>query len=71
MTISSDPDDSRNWLVERWYTYGDQFSVFVPEVHPKRDVWDFPQAELDDKGRLDPQVLKRWEYHPQTESQKY
>ena len=31
MTISSDPDDSRNWLVERWYAYGDQFSVFVPE----------------------------------------
>jgi hypothetical protein len=66
MTIPSDPDDRRNWLVERWYAYGNQFSLFVPEEQPKPDVWDFPQAEIDDKGRLDPQVLKRWEYLPQT-----
>ncbi len=66
MTIPSDPDERRNWLVERWYAYGDHFSVFVPDEQPRPDVWDFPEAELDDKGRLDPQVLKRWEYLPQT-----
>ncbi len=59
MTIPSDPDDRRNWLATKRHAYGHHFSVFVPEEQPKPDVWDFPQAELDDTGRLDPQVMRR------------
>ena len=63
----SDPDDKkdldaeRDWLAEAWHEYAREFGVFVPEQQPAPEVWEPELPPPDEKGRLDPQVLKHWE----------
>jgi DNA-binding transcriptional ArsR family regulator len=56
-----DLDAERNWMMERWHEYGREFGVFVPEQQPAPEVWEPDLPPPDEKGRLDPQVLKHWE----------
>jgi hypothetical protein len=56
-----DLDAERDWMMERWHEYGREFGVFVPEQQPAPEVWEPDLPPPDEKGRLDPQVLKHWE----------
>jgi hypothetical protein len=62
MVIPKDPDDLRNWMVERWHQYGETFSVFTPAEQPAPDIWEPDLPEYDDKGKLHPDALKHWQY---------
>ncbi len=61
MSDAKDIDAERDWMMERWHEYGREFGVFVPEQQPAPEVWEPELPPPDDKGRLDPQVLKHWE----------
>ena len=62
MTVPRDPDELRNWMVERWHQYGETFAVFNPDEQPAPDVWEPELPGYDDKGRLHPDALKHWQY---------
>ena len=49
-----------------WHEYGKAYGVFVPEEQPNPHQWDLPLPEPDEKGTLDPQVVKHWRYFEQT-----
>jgi hypothetical protein len=52
----------RTRMMEIWHEYGHTFNSFVHEEQPFPDDWEPEVPEVDDKGRLSPQVLKHWEH---------
>ncbi|MFC1837035.1 hypothetical protein ACFL2Q_20330 [Thermodesulfobacteriota bacterium] len=54
----------RDKLVEAWKQYGATYNVFVPDEQPtpKGVGWDRPLPEPNDKGAIDPQLMKHWRF---------
>jgi hypothetical protein len=57
----NDLDAERDWLAKAWHEYAKELGVFEPEQQPTPDVWEPELPPPDEKGHLDPQVLKHWE----------
>jgi hypothetical protein len=62
MAVPKDPEELRNWMVERWHQYGETFTVFTPAEQPAPDIWEPDLPAYDDKGKLHPKALKHWQY---------
>jgi hypothetical protein len=62
MTIPQDTDEQRKWMVDQWHQYGKTFSVFTPDEQPAPDIWEPDLPGADDKGKLNPNALKHWQY---------
>ena len=62
MDVPKDPDELRNWMIERWRQYGDIFSVFTPAEQPAPDICEPDLPGYDDNGKLYPNALEHWRY---------
>ncbi len=62
MAVPSDTDELRSWMVDKWHQYGERFTVFTPDEQPAPDIWEPELPGYDDRGKLNPNALKHWQY---------
>jgi hypothetical protein len=62
MSDEQDKKDERTRVMEIWHEYGRSFNAFVPEEQPYPEEWEPDVPAADEKGRLDPQVIKHWDH---------
>jgi hypothetical protein len=58
--------DKRAELLNLCREYGKTYNVFVPAEQPDPHDWDRELPKPDEKGILDPQGLKHWQYFEKT-----
>ncbi len=73
MSIPNDPMERKKWMLRLWHEYGERFAVFHPDEQPlpPTDVWHADMyepynPEPDEKGNLDPRVIRHLRWWEQT-----
>jgi hypothetical protein len=71
--IPDDPMERKKWMLKLWHEYGGRFAVFDPDEQPlpPTDVWHPDMYEPynpqpDEKGNLDPRVIRHLRWWAQT-----